>query len=236
MEPPSGTRISAGAAVRDGFSALLKPPFRGLLALAILVSLVANTIPASEDEWTLVAALVLLAAGIYLQIATTVAAADPNPAASADVWLKEAFARRCFWRYFATSVLVVILVLLAGVLGLIVGAFFFGGVISLADPAVVLERRGPADAIARSAALSKGHRPPLIVVFGLLVLVPGIGVQVGGYVWDLRALAGDWWPLVPVIVLVLGTAGAIALTRIFLSLGGSKLAVAAAQRPTGRNR
>lgn len=225
METPTETRISAGAAARDGFASLAKPPFRALLILGIFVSLVANTLPESADTGTLLAALVLLALGLYLQIATTVAAADPDPKPSADLWLKEAWAARCFWRYFATSVLVVLVVLLSGVVGLIVGGFFMGGVVALADPAVVLERRGPADAIARSSELGKGNRPALIAIFGVLVLIPGMGVQVGGLVWDLRALAGDWWPLVPVVVLVLGTAGAIALTRIFLALGGTRAPV-----------
>ncbi len=236
MEQAAGTRIAAGAAMRDGFSALTKPPFRTLLVLGVFVSLVANTLPEDADEWTLFAGLILIALGFYLQIATTLAAAEPNPTTSADVWLKEAFNRRCFWRYAATSFLVVLLVLAAGVLGLIVGGFFMGGVVALADPAVVLERRGPAGAIARSSELGKGQRPPLILIFGLLVLVPGMGVQLGGLVWDLRALAGEWWPLVPVIVLVLGTAGTIALTRIFLALGGSKVAVAPRPRRTGENR
>ena len=225
MEQATETRISAGAAMRDGFSALAKPPFRALLLLGIIVSLVANSLPESADSATLVAALVLLAAGLYLQVATTVAAADPDPDRSADVWLKEAFARRCFWRYFATSILVVLVVLVSGAVGLIVGGFFMGGVVALADPAVVLERRGPADAIVRSNELGKGNRPALIVIFGLLMLIPGMGVQIGGLVWDLRELAGDWWPLVPVVVLVLGMAGAVALTRIFLALGGSRTAI-----------
>lgn len=224
MEPVTETRISAGAAMRDGFASLTKPPFRGLLFLGIFVSLVASTVPENTEGATLAAAVVLTALGLYLQIATTAAAGDPNPTASADAWLKEAFARRCFWRYLATSLLVMILVMV-GLAGLIVGGFLVGGAVALADPAVVLERRGPADAIARSAELTKGRRGPLVVIFGLLILIPGMGLQLGDLVWDLRALAGDWWPLVPVVVLVLGTAGAITLTRVFLALGGTRVPV-----------
>jgi len=223
MEPAAGTRISAGATMRDAFSTLIKPPFRTLLALGILVSLVSNTLPETADGTTLLVALILLALGLYLQIAVTVAAADPNPTQSADVWLKEAFARRCFWRYFATSVFVLLVVLLAGVVGLIVGGFFMGGVVALSDPSVVLERRGPADAISRSAELSKGNRPALALIFGVLILIPGMSVQVGGLVWDLPELAGDLWAVVPLLVLILGMTGAIALTRTFLALGGSKV-------------
>ena len=221
MEQATGTRISAGTAMRDGFTTLAKPPFRTLLLTGIIVSLVANTLPETADGATLIAALVLFVVGLYLQIATTVAAAVPDPDRSADVWLKEAWARRCFWRYVATSVLVMILVVV-GLAGLVIGGFLVGGAVALADPAVVLERRGPADAIARSASLTKGRRPPLVVVFGLLVLLPGVALELGGLVWDLPRVAGDWWPLLPVVVLVLGMAGAIALTRIFLALGGGR--------------
>ncbi len=222
MEPASQTRISASATIRDALASLSRPPFRTLLFLGILVSLVGNTLPQSTDGSTVLAALVLLALGLYLQIAVTMAAADLNPTSSADVWLKEAFARRCFWRYFATSVLVLIAVLLAGIVGLIIGGFLLGGVVALSDPAVVLERRGPAEAMSRSAELSKGNRPALALIFGVLILVPGMSVQVGGLVWDLPTMAGDLWPLVPVLVLILGMAGAIALTRTFLALGGRR--------------
>jgi hypothetical protein len=222
MEPASATRISAGATIRDAFSTLIKPPFRTLLILGILVSLVSNTLPESADGTTLLVALILVGLGLYLQIAVTVAAADPNPTSSSDVWLKEAFARRCFWRYFATSVFVLIVVVLAGIVGLIIGGFVMGGVVALSDPAVVLERRGPADAISRSAELSKGNRGALALIFGVLILIPGMSVQVGGLVWDLPALAGDLWPLVAVVVLILGMTGAIALTRTFLALGGRR--------------
>lgn len=221
MEQATGTRISATAAMRDGFSALAKPPFRTLLLLGIIVSLVANTLPETADGATLIAALALFVVGLYLQIAITVAAAEPDPDQSADRWLKEAFARRCFWRYVATSVLVMLAVVV-GLVALIIGGFLVGGAVALADPAVVLERRGPADAIARSAALTKGHRPPLIIIFGLLILLPGIVVELGSLVWDLPTVAGNWWPLLPILALVLGMAGAIALTRIFLALGGSR--------------
>lgn len=220
MEPPSETRISAGAAMRNGFSSLTDPPFRALLLLGIFVSLVASTIPETGDEWVVVATLLLIAAALYLQVAIIAAAADATPAPSADAWLKEALARRCFWRYLGTSIVVAASVLVAGVVGIVVGAFLMGGVVALADPAVVLERRGPLEAIRRSAEMGKDNRRPLIVIFGALVLVPGLMVQVGSLVWDLRGLAGPWWPLVPVVELVLAGAGAIALTRVFLSLGG----------------
>lgn len=222
MDQAPETRVSAAAAMRDAFSALLKPPFRTLVALGIFVSLVSNTLPATGDEWTLLAGLMLMALSLYLQIATIVAAADPKPTHSADVWLKEALARRCFWRYLGAAIAIVVSVLVAGVLGLVVGAFLMGGVVALTDPAVVLERRGPLEAIRRSSELGKENRRPLIVIFGLLILIPGISVQIGDLVWDLRAATGTAWPLVPVLVLVAGMAGAVALTRVFLTLGGQR--------------
>jgi hypothetical protein len=222
MEQPSETRISAAAAIRDGLISLARPPFRGLLVLAIFVSLVSNTLPETGgDELTLIGALLLIALALYLQIAVTLAAADSEPTPSVDVWVKQAFARRCFWRYFATSVLAVFMVVASGLVGLIVGGFLVGGIVALADPAVVLERRTPLEAVARSSELGKGNRISLVLIFGLLVLVPGIGVQVAGLVWDLRELAGPLWPLVPVIVVTLGLGAAVALTRTFLTLGGT---------------
>lgn len=220
MQEPPGRHISPGAYIRDALSRLARPPFRGLLMLAVFVSLVSNTIPAEGDQTGLVAALVLIAASLYLQIAATLAAAELEPEKSTDVWLKRAFARRCFWRYVLASVLVLLLVAAAGVLGLIVGGFVVGGIAALTDPAVVLERRMPLAALARSAELGKPARLPLIVIFGLLVLVPAVSVQVADLVWDLRKLFGVAWPVLPVIVLILGFAGAIALTRAFVALGG----------------
>lgn len=221
MQESARPPISAADSIREGLAALLKAPFRGLLVLAVFVSIVSSTMPVEEgDQAALVATAILLAASLYLQIATSLAAAEAHPEPSVDVWLKRAFARRCFWRYAITSILVVLLVVAAGVLGLIVGGFVVGGITALADPAVVLERRPPADAIRRSAELSKPARKPLIVVFGLLVLVPGIGVQVADLVWDLRDSLGAAWSAVPIVVLVLGLAAAVALARAFVTLGG----------------
>ncbi|MDP9069529.1 MAG: hypothetical protein M3N53_14485 [Actinomycetota bacterium] len=224
MDPPLEHQISAAGSIRTAFASLARPPFRGLLVLALFVSLVANTLPqGTDDDVAVIASLVLIALSLYLQIAVTLAAADPNPTPSVDVWLKLAVARRCFWRYVAASVLVVLMVLAAGVVGVIIGAFVVGGIVALADPAVVLERKAPVAAISRSAELGKPARRQLIVIFGALILVPGMSVQVGSFVWDLPTFFGPLWPVVTVIVLVLGMVGAIALTRAFRTLGGEVL-------------
>ena len=54
-------------------------------------------------------------------------------------------------------------------------------------------------------------------------LVPGVSVQLGTVVWDLQAFFGSTWIAVPLLVMVLGLTGTIALTRAFVKLGGSVL-------------
>lgn len=222
MAQSHGPQISAGSMMREAASSLTKPPFRALLILAVFVSVVANTLPVQTDEMGLLTQLVLMALGLYLQIALTLAAADPNPTPSVEVWVRTAFARRCFWRYIGASVLAVLSVL-AGALALVVGAFVVGGMVALTGPAVVLERKGPVTGIARSAAVGRPARTALIVIFSLLILIPGLSIQIGALVWDLRELAGPVWPVGPVILLLLGLIGTIALTRSFVALGGEML-------------
>ncbi|HJR45429.1 MAG TPA: hypothetical protein VJ927_07470 [Actinomycetota bacterium] len=216
-------RISTGATLRDGFASLLRAPFRGLLLLALLITLVLDTLPVESDDATVLATLVLFALSLYLQIATTLAAAEAEASHSVDLWLKQAVRRRCFWRFLGAAILVVLTVVASGLVGVVVGAFLMGGIVALADPAVVLEHKGPVEAIARSAELGKGSRRPLIVLFGLLILVPGMSLQVGSFFWDVRSFFGDLWPVVSAVVVILGFAGSIALTRAFLELGGSVL-------------
>ncbi|MFP5353402.1 MAG: hypothetical protein ACLGIB_12675 [Actinomycetota bacterium] len=223
MEEAQTPGISAVGSIREGFSQLLRKPFRGITLLSILIALVLESLPDQGDTATLLAALLLLVLSLYLQITMTLAAAEDAPSESVDEWLKQALARRCWWRFAAVSVLVMLAVIVSGVVGLVVGAFIVGGILALTDPAVVLENRAPAEAVARSAQLSKPARRPLAIVFGLLVLIPGVSVQVGTMVWDLEALFGPAWIAVPLMVMVLGLAGTIALTRAFMALGGSVL-------------
>lgn len=207
----------------SGFRLLSKPPFRGLLLLALLITLVLDTLPVQGDDATIFASLVLFGLSLYLQIATTLAAAETEPSPSVDVWLKKAIARRCFWRFLGSSVLVILTIVASGIVGVVVGAFFIGGILALTDPAVVLEHKHPVEAIARSAELGRGARGPLIVVFGLLILIPGLSLQVAGLIWDVPRFFGDLWPVVSALVVVLGFAGSIALARAFVVLGGAVL-------------
>lgn len=223
MEEAQTPSISAASSIREGFSELLRKPFRGIVLLSILIALVLESLPDEGDGTTLFAALALIVLSLYLQITMTLAAAEDAPSESVDVWLKQALARRCLWRFAAVSVLVMLAVIVSGVVGLVVGAFVVGGILALTDPAVVLENRAPAEAVARSAELGRSARGPLAVVFGLLVLIPGVSVQVGTILWDLPELFGPAWVAVPLAVMVLGLAGTIALTRAFMTLGGSVL-------------
>jgi hypothetical protein len=223
-------RVAAGATIRDGFVSLVRPPFRGLLLLALLISLTTIALPTEGDQGTLFAALVLTALSLYLQIAVTAAAADPDPSPSVDAWVREGFARRCFWRFFAASLLVVLALVGASIVGLVIGGFLVGAVLALTDPIVVLERRRPLDAIARSAELSRSARKDLMIVFGLLVLIPTLAVQVGSFVWDLPEVLGVWWPAVTALVQITGVAAAISLTRAFLALGGQRVPIEKRQR------
>lgn len=221
MEERPSPAIRAGSSIREAFSLLGRRPFRGVLALSVLIALVLESLPEEGDNTTLLAALLLIVLSLYLQITMTLAAAEETPSESVDVWLKRALTRRCFWRYAAASILVTVAVVVAGLVGLVVGGLVVGGVLALTDQAVVLEGRSPLEAIGRSAELSKPARLPLAVIFGLLVLIPGLSVQIGTIVWDLEAFFGDVWPLVPIVVIVLALAGTIALTRTYLALGGT---------------
>lgn len=220
MEESSELRISAGAAMRDGFVSLLKPPFRGLLVLALLIAFVIDSLPVQGDDATVAASLVLFGISLYIQIATILAAAQTEPSPSMDSWIKQAVRQRCFWRFFGAAVMVLLTVVASGIVGVVVGAFVVGGIVALTDAAVVLERRGPLDAIARSSELGKGSRGPLMLIFGLLILIPGVTTQVASFIWNLPKVFGDFWPVVTVVVLVLGFVGSISLTRAFIRLGG----------------
>ncbi len=221
MEERPSPAIRAGSSIRGAFSLLRRRPFRGVLALSVLIALVLESLPDQGDTTTLLAALLLIVLSLYLQITMTLAAAEETPSESVDVWLKRGLTRRCFWRYAAASILVMLAVVVAGTIGLVVGGLIVGGVLALTDQAVVLEGRPPLEAIGRSAELSKPARLPLAVIFGLLVLIPGLSVQIGTIVWDLEGFFGEVWPLVPIVVIVLAMAGTIALTKAYLALGGT---------------
>lgn len=202
--------------------------------MSLFIAVVLESLPEQGDGTTLAGSLLLVVLSLFLQITITLAAAEESPTESVDVWLKQALVRRCFWRYVAVSILVTLSVVIAGVIGLVIGGFIVGGILALADQAVVLEGKSPIEAIARSAELSKPARIPLALIFGLLVLVPGLSVQFGALAWDLEASFGSAWPVLPIIVMILGLAGTIALTRCFIALGGTVVPTRPRPKRAGR--
>jgi hypothetical protein len=211
--------IRAGESILAGIKALGSPPFRTLWALSLFLSLVSSSITESADWSALWGSLVLLVISTYVQMAATLAAGRLQPEPKADSWMRAAFARRCFWRFVATGLISVLLVAV-GLFALIIGGFVMGGIVGLAQPAVVLERCLPTDAIRRSAKLSTGARAQIAVVFGVTILAPLIMAQaVYQLGWDRALGAGE---LVATIVSVsLALSGTIALTRAYVRLGGS---------------
>ena len=208
-------------AMLDALRSLFRPPFRMLVVVNILVALAGDSIAgpgASVEEGDLAWTLVLLAVSLYVQIAVTLAAGRSDAEPSADAWVKSAWRRRVFWRVVVVSLLSAG-ALVGGIVLLVVGAFVVGGVIALAQPAAVLERTGPVQAILRSAELTRGVRARTAVVFAVLFLVPTAALW-GASVTDTPKAMGAGWVAVPVVVETLGLAGLIACTRIFVVRGG----------------
>ena len=202
----------------DGFASLTRSPFRTLVLLSVLIAVTSTTFGEVPDGTEAALSVLLLGASIYIQIAIILAAGRDDPEPSADTWLLGAVRRRCFWRFVGTS-LVVVLGLFVGALLLVVGIFFVGALVGLAQSACVLERRLPMDAINRSARLANPARVSVGIVFGLLVLFPALatqGVAVAGWTDEL----GFLWPVSLVVGELISAAGTIALTRMFVALGG----------------
>jgi hypothetical protein len=186
------------------------------------------------DELNLLATLVLALISIYLDIAVILAAGRAEPHASADVWIRGAFRRRCLLRFVITGFLVDLLVAI-GLVAIVVGAFVVGGFLAVAQPAAVIERQTPINALSRSVVLSRGARRVTGVVYALLAFIPLVSVQAAHLL--------EWIPnrtvsaVVACLAATLGLAGAIALSRLFVALGGKptphqdSLAPARPQRP-----
>lgn len=207
--------------VRDGFASLGRSPFRTLALLSALIAATSTTFSETPTGTETALSVLLLVASVYVQIALILAAGRPEPEHSADAWLVGAFRRRCLWRFIGTS-LVIVLGLLAGAVILVVGAFFVGALVGLAQSACVLERAWPMDAITRSARLSDGARGRIGVLFGALILVPAAATQgVAAMGWA-DELGPVLWPACLVAGELLSVTGTIALTRLFVALGGNE--------------
>jgi hypothetical protein len=225
-----------------GAASLIRPPFRTLLSVEILITLVAATIPASAtDAAAILGGLVLLLVSAVLQIAILLAAAAPDPGRSADPWIVGVFRKHCFWRFVLARLLVRLIVVLGLALLLLIGSqlpvvwlalggllvgvvwgFLVGSVLGVAEQAAVLERRWPFDAMDRSSGLTRPVRRPVGIVFALFVVAPNfLGDRFLGLdlLKDLGALR-----LVPALIaVVVSTAGLIALTHAYIELGGSEV-------------
>ena len=218
--------ISAGAEMAGAVRSLSKRPLLVLLLLSYLLALVAMSISSQVDASSSDASLSLARAsnvvveviGIYLQIAVVLVAGSASIERAADPWIRAAFKHRCFWRYFAVTILEVLLALIGAVAAL-VGAAVVGGIIGLGQPAVVLERLQPIVALRRSAALTKTARRPVGIVFFVLLLLP----LAGGLV--LLALDAHPGVVADTALTVVGATtsfvATVALTRIFVKLGGA---------------
>lgn len=210
---PTATR-----AIMDGFRSLFRPPFRWLILISLFSAVTSTTFSVEPSETEIALSFLLLVVSIYVQISIILAAGASDPDPSADAWLRGAVRRRCFWRFVGTS-LFVVLGLFAGTLLLVVGAFLVGALLGLAQSACVVERRLPMDAVSRSARVGNQARVQVGIVFGLLILVPTVatqGVAVMGWSRDI----GPFWALVLAVAEILSAAGTIALTRLFVALGG----------------
>jgi hypothetical protein len=214
-------QIRAGRAIVDGVVSLFRPPFVTLLAITILVPLAADSLASVDrrfDGGDLVIALLLAAVSLYVQIAATLAAGRAVPERSGDMWLRAAWRRRCFWKV-VWATLISTAALVGGVALAGIGIFFVGAVLAFTQVAVVLERRGPLDAVARSVALTRGHRFPVGIAFAVLFILPNVGVWAASLTGIPERL-GVVWAALSVLVEVLALAGTIALTRMFVAAGG----------------
>jgi len=210
--------ITAGGLIRAAVARLLAPPFLPLFVLSLFVSTVAASFAEQVDDVSLISSIALAVVSAYLQIGIVLAAAEQNPSPSADVWIKAAFRRRCFWRFALASLFSFVLVA-AGLLVLVIPGFIVGAYVSMGPIAAVLERTGPGDSLRRSTALSKPARRAVGTVFGLFVILPNAALQVALY------LNADVFPLglwigLELITVILFLVALLALSQAFLLLGG----------------
>jgi hypothetical protein len=170
-----------------------------------------------------------------------VAAAKPEPDRSADAWIVAAVRRRSFWRFALTRALITVMVLLGvavvllgssglpavwqTLLGLVTAlawGYAVGSVIGVAEQAAVLERRWPFAAMGRSSELTRPARRTIGTLFAVAVVAPNfledrfLGVNL------LKDL-GPFQLLPALVAVVVSTAGLIALTKAYVSLGGSEV-------------
>lgn len=220
----------AGALLLQAATLLARPPYLTLLALSLFVTFVSGELAFGDAG--LAGALLLWVVVAYIQIAVILAAAAGAPSSmpaallaagrgggSADPWIREAFKRRCFLRFFLAQVFSLLLVAMAS-LALLIPGFLVGAAVALAPVAAVLGYEGPAQAVRRSIELTKVARWTVGIIFGVAVMVPNLILQIVFVV-----TGGDIDRLVSLGlrsgVVLLDLLGTIALTKAFLHLGGT---------------
>ena len=217
---PDEPKLDASPLVGAGFRALFRPPFIWLGAIGILGILATSPID-NDDPAALLGVAIITVISAYTSIGLTLAAAEESPDASPERWVRAAVVRRCLIRTFFAGIFAFLLVL-AGVVALVIPAFIIGASVALADIATVLENHRPGDAIRRSIELSKPARRPIGIIFGVLVIVPSVTLQVTTY---LVRVEPDWIVTASQCFnYILASAAHIALTKAFLQLGGRNLA------------
>ena len=231
MDQPnqSSLQLRPGRLMADGLRDLLRPPLAVLLLLHLLIYGTLTSMPDQVDDASFLGVLVLTVVSTFLQIALTLAAASREKR-SADEWVKLAFRRGVFWRLLVTEIVVFAAILL-GLVALIVGGLFLGGVLGLAQVAAVQERAWPGPALRSSITLSRGHRMPIGTIFAITFIVPGALVQAGAQLgWDSEL--GGAWEAVGALATILTLVGAVALARAYVSLGGKPTESAPAATPS----
>ena len=219
---PDEPKLDASALISLGFRALFRPPFVWLLAIGILGIFATSSIGGPpEDELALVGIAIVALISAYTSIALTLASAEDVPDRSPETWVRAALVRRALIRSFLSGIFAILLVF-AGLLALVIPGLIIGASVALADIAAVLENHRPGDALRRSIELSKPARKPIGIVFGLLVIIPSMALQVTTY---FVVVEPEWIvTAAQCFNYVLASAAHIALTKAFLQLGGKKLA------------
>jgi hypothetical protein len=211
--------------IGDALGEILRPPFLvfGLLNAFLTVASIGitelvGTAPSSGDALLdMSSSLFIAAVSCYLQIAVVLVAASGETRA-VDPWLKAAFRHRCFWRFLGVTFLMVFFVFV-GLVFVVVGALVAGGVVALGQQAVILERKGPIKAINRSSELTKPVRSAVATVFAVFWLAPALW-PLTAWVLDLEVSTVLQVGVAAVNSLLI-VAGTVALTRVFVKLGGS---------------
>lgn len=221
-EAPS---IHPGAEIGAALRLLVRPPFSTILLLELLFTVASASIadligPTPSEEFGFLGLGSTFLFGIvslYLQIATTLAAGGSGER-SAEGWIRAALRHRCFWRFVGVTILSLLYIML-GLLLLVVGAIVMGAGISLAQPAVVLERAGPGAGITRSSELTKPVRKPMGIMFSFFWL-PVVGFAIVLWILEIQL---DFIPqiLVSIPSTALTMAATVAFTRVFVKLGGA---------------